>query len=1637
MSEYDISKLLDTVISRNHMEFNSTRGISFDCLTDITLSAGPQGLKIGKARELQTLNMTNVKVKGTIDLSDIELSGTLNSKIVTNIYDNNLNLLIDAENGKIYGENYGTVYGNSVGNFYGVINSYGNFIGETTSSNISRKLKHLHIDFNQYIYSKLTSKYKPILIDEYFGLLYPSFIEYSDGLYTNNYINNVIFDTNITVNYDNLEIIYDDNNISSNIDISIYNNYRVNIDNLHYNINIDYNDIDLTKLVFNNINNDIMLGNTYLNVISNIDNIYDINHSFNFIITRDNNIFTFIGNINNNILTWNREDIDKSSFCQDVIIEFPINNLDYVGFLGNSDILYLGMLNMTGCENYYNNKGLFGLLIERFYNSKLSTFIKSNTEIISINNIASYVNNNDNSSYGYIDFPVDVNYSIAESGQLLLYGYNPLSNYDNYNNIDTNLTTYMYSHIDTWVRLKNKNSNFNSSDFSVTNNFFNTQFNGATQQEILDKVWYLFDLQNSPNVFNKLSIKSGDSCNLFNDGEAIFLFMGPYNNTILPNKHILQFEYTGFADTNDCLSLCYIDYNDRCDNYCFSIDKEINITIDDIVWNFGDFNFSEYPNCYIFRNTRYTGIIGIYIYKLENGDIVVENTSGKCYLYTQNDNWNECKKPTIFLEVVYALKNNDNYFMDDHQNFQRKIKGYDKYGIRVIDNIYQKLDYNFYQLDNDDLVSYSDNIYSYTDMCINLSNNLNPSSINNYINTKIENLVELNIIYNTKQSYDNWHTITSDILDIPKNSRIYLFYFMRNSLSKVSNTGVYYLSNIKINKIVDTKLDTYNYAWHVIDNQNLKLLELDSLFKDCGALILDNKASTTSYFVIGPISPIYDFRVDMLTTIEFRFKYYFERFIGTSLFNLYRKSITMDISDSNNEFIISNILNNLDNPILSITDVELLCDYYSIPIFNNIYNYDAVYFIFECYKPNIDSRVILGDISFNQVKIASIDLQRLENFTGDKLEISLLPTNNYFNGLKFNYSFMNTFQKPLSLKDNTKLHFNNEYINLTINKLDRQLILLSNIKTPKYTIQNIYGTSDYNSSNQYKNIVCPNNEISNVYCNEYGWKYNENGSRREYSIKKLAINNLAFIEQILDNTKKYIFSFKYDKHIPDDTLYLMYFKDNTYNVLLKIDDNLLDKTFKFILTKISKIRFVSETRNLINTTIYDIELIEIVDILLTDIGESSINVDNISGRLCGISDKRSYELNFPIANNLFRLGQTLLSNCKIMDNYPYSIYNIHSNTKSIYNSLQVNVVKNSIQYLINSTTPINIRKYSPYIIENGLEFKLDSDVNIILKLSIPTDFIGDFSYETNTNTYIVYNDKTYKTKSVFINTSGIISIYISKSGFIKDIRFMYNETYNMELLDISGGYINFKKNGDQYIRVKYNTFNPLDYLTIKLSNNVIDYCVDSILGNLVISPCYELDIIYTQDTLYYISYINGEHHLNMYNEALFEISGGKILLTGDKSIYKYLSQNGVDIFLYKMILDNNIYKTICCRYLPFSLDNYTSEISKYIFLNNTNYLYINYNIANINIEYSVFTLIGKNIIKLDKYNTLLECSNNAYLKIIDNSIYLKKVFDNMNGIYNIEITQYLLDKDTSDKILINSDIWYIEFCDNTRFNSIL
>ncbi len=111
----------NTEIYRNSIVLSADKSITFD--------AG-KGIYFGdNTKSNNKISLNNIYVDGKIDLRNLELSGTMNTKLATSIFNVLDQEMLNSKTSKSTADHYGPVYGPVYGDILGTINSKGALIG--------------------------------------------------------------------------------------------------------------------------------------------------------------------------------------------------------------------------------------------------------------------------------------------------------------------------------------------------------------------------------------------------------------------------------------------------------------------------------------------------------------------------------------------------------------------------------------------------------------------------------------------------------------------------------------------------------------------------------------------------------------------------------------------------------------------------------------------------------------------------------------------------------------------------------------------------------------------------------------------------------------------------------------------------------------------------------------------------------------------------------------------------------------------------------------------------------------------------------------------------------------------------------------------------------------------------------------------------------------------------------------------------------------------------------------------------------------------------------------------------------------------------------------------------------------------
>ena len=111
----------NTEIYRNSIVISADKSITFD--------AG-RGIHFGyNDKSKNKISLNNIYVDGKVDLRDLELSGSMNTKLQTSIFNILDEEMVNSKSSKSTLDHYGPVYGPVYGDMLGTINSKGVLIG--------------------------------------------------------------------------------------------------------------------------------------------------------------------------------------------------------------------------------------------------------------------------------------------------------------------------------------------------------------------------------------------------------------------------------------------------------------------------------------------------------------------------------------------------------------------------------------------------------------------------------------------------------------------------------------------------------------------------------------------------------------------------------------------------------------------------------------------------------------------------------------------------------------------------------------------------------------------------------------------------------------------------------------------------------------------------------------------------------------------------------------------------------------------------------------------------------------------------------------------------------------------------------------------------------------------------------------------------------------------------------------------------------------------------------------------------------------------------------------------------------------------------------------------------------------------
>ena len=126
----------NTEIYRNSITLSADKSITFD--------AG-KGISFGQNKNaINKISLNNIYVDGKIDLRDLELSGTMNTKLQTSIFNTLDQEMLSSKSSKATSDQYGPVYGPVYGDIIGTINSRGALIGGDRGGYVGSTYKEVY-----------------------------------------------------------------------------------------------------------------------------------------------------------------------------------------------------------------------------------------------------------------------------------------------------------------------------------------------------------------------------------------------------------------------------------------------------------------------------------------------------------------------------------------------------------------------------------------------------------------------------------------------------------------------------------------------------------------------------------------------------------------------------------------------------------------------------------------------------------------------------------------------------------------------------------------------------------------------------------------------------------------------------------------------------------------------------------------------------------------------------------------------------------------------------------------------------------------------------------------------------------------------------------------------------------------------------------------------------------------------------------------------------------------------------------------------------------------------------------------------------------------------------------------------------
>ena len=595
-------------IYRKNIILSAEKSITFDSGTGIFFGQ--------KAKSFNKISLNNIYLDGKIDLRNVELMGTMNTKLQTSIFNTLDEEMLNSKSSKALSDQYGPVYGPVYGDVLGTINSKGVLIGgdrggyigstykevfdETTQSHFNpvnilnldtfEKLESIPMNitgfdndlknFNVYSYNISSIRNEPDYIDPYFGNLFNLTL---NGLDDNiNSISNLLYT-------DKLSSVM---TFNSDADLNIEGNVKL----LNTNTTLTFKNVNV-----NNISNSVLNNIEYINGNVRIDGNY-INNSFanlevsqiyyyepdltgNFQFNYNSNMIeepiNIKGNITKysflNIINWDTYDVND---VKNAPIDFPklIETTPRFSNIGDTNIIEYADTLMNNTNDYYNTQLLYGNLTANLY-SRMSIYsnIEGTLHRITRENKDNTIQFNFKSYYGNLEYNNNFNLqgNIFNNGNPSVLEYLDTIQ----DNIGYNDYKSLLNNIDTWVRYKipyiYEYYDWHK-QYAFTNNFSNDDYHGLSNDDIRKKSWQIYGNINIDSV-NCWYFQSGISQNEdyeysenpynqgVNDNEATYLFLGLFDNNsdLLFNiESEFKFNVSGYAEYGyDGLTVCYLDYN--------------------------------------------------------------------------------------------------------------------------------------------------------------------------------------------------------------------------------------------------------------------------------------------------------------------------------------------------------------------------------------------------------------------------------------------------------------------------------------------------------------------------------------------------------------------------------------------------------------------------------------------------------------------------------------------------------------------------------------------------------------------------------------------------------------------------------------------------------------------------------------------------------------------------------------------------------------------------------------------------------------------------------------------------------------------------------------------------------------------